>query len=158
MEEVKKQGVESLFVPYEIALALKELGFNEPCLLYIIYVQDEDAVTKIPYKPEIYIDGYTPKFKYDYNEECLMTELKDTLKYKVTLKIPTFSQAFRWFREKYNLLSEIGLRDREDLSTWKFEITIIGKYEMKHNSISYNTHEEAELACLIKLIEIVKNK
>jgi hypothetical protein len=31
MEEVKKQGVESLFVPYEIALALKELGFEEPC-------------------------------------------------------------------------------------------------------------------------------
>ena len=31
MEEVKKQGMESLFVPYEIALALKELGFDEPC-------------------------------------------------------------------------------------------------------------------------------
>jgi hypothetical protein len=78
--------------------------------------------------------------------EVLLTDLSMIL----------YQQAFRWFREKYNLLSEIGLRDREDLSTWKFEITIIGKYEMKHNSISYNTHEEAELACLTKLIEIVE--
>ena len=29
MEEVKKQGMESLFVPYEIALALKQLGFDK---------------------------------------------------------------------------------------------------------------------------------
>ena len=31
MEEVKKQGMESLFCPYELALELKELGFNEEC-------------------------------------------------------------------------------------------------------------------------------
>jgi hypothetical protein len=153
MEEVKKQGVESLFVPYEIALALKELGFDEPCLLYIIYVQDEDAVTKIPYKPEIYIDGYTPKFKYDYNEECLMTELKDTLKYKVTLKIPTFSQAFRWFREKYNMRVWVE---------WGSEYLCLSVIQynsgMKECINSYSNDEEAELACLIKLIEIVKKK
>lgn len=34
MEEVKKQGTESLFVPYKIALELKELGFDEPCFGY----------------------------------------------------------------------------------------------------------------------------
>lgn len=32
MEEVKKQEMESLFVPYKIALELKELGFNEGVL------------------------------------------------------------------------------------------------------------------------------
>ena len=32
MEEVKKQGMESLFCPYELALELKELGFNEGVL------------------------------------------------------------------------------------------------------------------------------
>jgi hypothetical protein len=122
-------------------------------LLYIIYVQDEDAVTKIPYKPEIYIDGHTPKFKYDYNEECLMTELKDTLKYKVTLKIPTFSQAFRWFREKYNMRVWVE---------WGSEYLCLSVIQynsgMKECINSYSNDEEAELACLIKLIEIVKNK
>ena len=147
------------FVPYEQALALKELGFDEPCLLYIIYVQDGDAVTKIPYKPEIYINGYTPKFKYDYNEECLMTELKDTLKYKVTLKIPTYSQAFRWFREKYDLRIWI----ESNYGVLKFEYVIATTNpnfidKQFNDLLSYRTHEEAELACLIKLIEIVKKK
>ena len=32
MEEVRKQGVESLFCPYEQALKLKELEFDEECL------------------------------------------------------------------------------------------------------------------------------
>ena len=32
MEEVKKQGMESLFCPYEQSLALKELRFEEPCM------------------------------------------------------------------------------------------------------------------------------
>jgi hypothetical protein len=40
MEEVKKQGMESLFVPYEIALALKELGFDEKCLGYYEYTKN----------------------------------------------------------------------------------------------------------------------
>jgi hypothetical protein len=122
------------FVPYEQALALKELGFNnENCFGF-----------------------YNNAEAIPYIKQDLTDELK--LIYTGDFEAPLYQQAFRWFREKYNLLSEIGLRDREDLSTWKFEITIIGKYEMKHNSISYNTHEEAELACLIKLIEIVKNK
>ena len=32
MEKVKKQGMESLFCPYDLALELKELGFNEGVL------------------------------------------------------------------------------------------------------------------------------
>ena len=39
MEEVKKQGTESLFVPYKIALELKKLGFGESCFGY--YTVDE---------------------------------------------------------------------------------------------------------------------
>ena len=121
------------FVPYEQALALKELGFDEQCFGAFI-------------GEKLKIFSFSNDLKGYVNDANLI------------IGAPTYQQAFRWFREKYNLLSEIGLRDREDLSTWKFEITIIGKYEMKHNSISYNTHEEAELACLIKLIKIVKNE
>ena len=60
----------------------------------------------------------------------------------------TFSQAFRWFREKY-----------------KFDLTIqhnkkyvaIVYSSVKNFSIDeYETYEEAELACLNKLIEIVE--
>jgi hypothetical protein len=127
------------FVPYAEALALKELGFDEPCFGRYYYKESYHMLNPNSGETELV---------FEFGQYIKQTE--------ITILAPTFSQAFRWFREKYNLLSEIGLRDREDLSTWKFEITIIGKYEMKHNSISYNTHEEAELACLIKLIEIVK--
>ena len=39
MEEVKKQGTESLFVHYKMAVELKKLGFGESCFGY--YTVDE---------------------------------------------------------------------------------------------------------------------
>ena len=56
------------FVPYEQALALKELGFDEPCF------------------------GY-----YDEGGN-LYTEMVEVL------KAPLYQQAFRFFREKHNVL------------------------------------------------------
>ena len=55
--------------------------------------------------------------------------------YKNGVLVPLYQQAFRWFREKYKL-SHIWIMD-EILDTGNF------------------TYEEAELACLEKLIEIV---
>jgi len=73
MEEVKKQGMESLFVLYEIALALKELGFDEPCL------------------------GYYDKTQTFHL--CSFQNMND----KGFVSAPLYQQAFRWFREKYDL-------------------------------------------------------
>jgi hypothetical protein len=76
---------------------------------------------------------------------------------------PTFSQAFRWFREKYSTHVEIHENTdwEEDNESWSF---VIFKYKLGDNdgmissTVDYNTYEEAELACLNKLIEIVKNE
>lgn len=69
-----------------------------------------------------------------------------------TISAPTFSQAFRWFREKHKLLSYI---DKCLIDTFRYNIDY-------NNSIiglsGHTTYEEAELACIIKLIEIVKNR
>jgi hypothetical protein len=59
-----------------------------------------------------------------------------------------YQQAFRWFREKYGLDNAV-LKDRfvietEDMLPYWF--------------YGFKTYEEAELTCLIKLIEIVKQK
>ena len=74
---------------------------------------------------------------------------------------PLYQQAFRWFRKKYELNQTIGVTVSErlfiyiveDISTKEtrqtFNPTLMGRYK---------TYEEAELACLKKLIEIVKNK
>ena len=121
------------FIPYEQALALKELGFDEPCFGYFT----------------------SPK-------ELIIQQPKDRNGTYVYFA-PTFSQAFRWFREKYSTHVEIHENTdwEEDNESWSF---VIFKYKLGDNdgmissTVDYNTYEEAELACLNKLIEIVKNE
>lgn len=74
----------------------------------------------------------------------------------VLVGTPTFSQAFKWFREKYNI---DGLVQIEPLNI-KYGYVV---YQRKINSFveskrDFSTYEEAELACLRKLIQLVKTK
>jgi hypothetical protein len=108
------------FIPYEQALALKELGFDEPC--FGLWNLNNG-------KHEVDIIGvceYSKEFKY---REVLA---------------PTFSQAFRWFREKY------GLRHFIEYDYGYYNAVIQPILVYSH----CDTHEEAELACLKKLIEL----
>ena len=134
------------FIPYEQALALKELGFDEPCFVKVWWLNSINSHTKEPYKPRITMNGQDIKFEYPTPEKHPSTEF-DILE----LQVPTYSQAFRWFREKYNLTSWVYNSDVD-----KFFYTILqnGRIIKAHDSVAI--YEEAELACLIKLIEIVK--
>jgi hypothetical protein len=130
--------MEREFVPYKIALALKELGFDESCFGF--YSQNNSLI--------YYQDSPND---YNYLEEAIQN-----------IYAPTFSQAFRWFREKYNLFCEIQI-DRTTDPKFCFDIfqyEHFGNY--KEIGIGewylYRTQEEAELECLKKLIEIVKEK
>lgn len=70
------------------------------------------------------------------------------------ISAPTFSQAFRWFREKYFIHHKIG----RDFDIWEYELYDF-KSGNKHIPTGFKTfkiYEEAELACLDKLIEIVE--
>ena len=85
---------------------------------------------------------------------------------------PTFSQAFRWFREKYGLIGYIQtsyithevVNNRNIPCTPRIKFTFgitntIGKSIFSSfKQGSFKTYEEAEIECLKKLIEIVKNK
>ena len=130
MEAVKKQGTESLFVPYKIALELKELGFDEPCF---------GSIDQIGY---IHVKGSksSPRGSMMYN----------------TIDCPTFSQAFRFFREKYMLSGEIYIFK----NIWNFDIEDISNSMQLCTSdiMCYDFYEEAELECLVKLIDIVKKQ
>jgi hypothetical protein len=122
------------FIPYEQALELKKLGFNEPCLFAF-----DNCST-----PMRCSDLRTSKQKFNgvnYNSSSYTSQ-------------PTFSQAFRWFREKYKLSGTA------QYFTGGFYCYTI--HDMKDTKKSnrlfteFETYEEAELACLKKLIEIVK--
>ena len=126
MAELKEQTIEKEFVPYKIALALKELGFNHLCFGWYNYellnLFGEDNL----------LDGYA-------GEENRPLA-------------PTFSQAFRFFREKYKLLSFVDID-----SSYRIYCDDI-KFDLDIDSIIFKTYEEAELECLVKLIEIVKEQ
>ena len=62
---------------------------------------------------------------------------------------PLYQQAFRWFREKYQASPTIHCMSEQG-NSWKYHIPNEG------GERDFNTYEEAELACLIKLIEICK--
>jgi hypothetical protein len=117
------------FINYEQALALKELGFDKKCFSCFIY-----EVSKLKWELNFIISN---------NERIGI------------LAAPTFSQAFRWFREKYELDYEIppGGKKGEYRAFVKSYI-----YGNNGNNPSIFSYEEAELECLKKLIEIVKNK
>jgi hypothetical protein len=80
------------------------------------------------------------------------------------ISAPTYSQCFRWFREK-DYYSEINVGCTQidgaigfSWRIWKPWIIEEWSPERPGEEWSYETYEEAESACLDKLIEICKNK
>jgi hypothetical protein len=134
--------MEAEFIPYEQALELKELGFNEPCIGFY---------------------NIKGTFVSDYN----VTKLQiDSLGLEKCCLAPLYQQAFKWFREEYNLRGFIGFRPNvKQFDCHIYDMSLSGKeYVKQRTTEEYNkepkvgTYEEAELECLRKLIEIVKNK
>jgi hypothetical protein len=119
------------FIPYEQALELKKLGFDETCLAW-------------HNSGRLFIDNYNAiNSKMDFDYCCAL---------------PLYQQAFRWFREKYGIMYTV----HNNIENWKNTFhgaysKINSNYESDYTD-DYDTYEEAELACLNKLIEIVKNK
>ena len=74
----------------------------------------------------------------------------------IVLDNPTFSQAFRFFREKYGLHYIICKNIQMDGYGYR-EVILIPYMEENENTI-FKTYEEAELACIRKLIEIAKEQ
>ena len=129
--------MEKEFVPYELALRLNELGFDEKCIMH----------------------WWKGKLSYYQMGDFSPTHTS----------APIYSQAFRWFREKYGLYSWIQLHNGYINDSFYSELPITfsimdrktgNKYyerDIPHNYL-YKTNEEAELECLKKLIEIVEQK
>ena len=94
------------------------------------------------------LDRYDPRFgKLSSDMETWTQEY-----YPETLMIPAplYQQAFRWFREKYML---VGVPTHQSYDIWN---TITGECFIEIYPL--NSYEEAELACLTKLIEIVEQQ
>jgi len=122
--------MEEHFVTYEQALALKELGFDKPCWCYFVN--------------DVFFDSMFPK-DYDYFEHM-------NKKMEYTLA-PLKSQVFKWFRENYKIQSLI---QEYLLNTYMY--TIDDGINSDISVVGFETYEEAESACIDKLIESIKEK
>jgi len=132
------------FVTYNQALALKELGFDEPCFVFWTN---------------------TPKYKGDNIQLCVTDGSHGYSPNSISFKqdflregevlAPTFSQAFRWFRDKHNLVFNFISYSIVKPGEYHWSITW---HDVAKVSGIVKTYEEAEQACLDKLIEICKNK
>ena len=140
------------FVPYKQALALKELGFDEHCFKMSEHKKVCDEQSK-------------PQGCQLHNLHCGYPDC--TIDKSITpVPLPTFSQAFRWFREKHNLRGFIGFRPNVKKFDYHiYDMSLSGMEYVKQRTMEefnkdpkVGTYEEAELGCLLKLIEIVKNK
>ena len=124
------------FIPAYQALELKFLGFNEDCFGYYHNVLGSDNIN-------LFIEA-TSKELYT---RITIPEYENTL-------APLYQQAFRWFREKYELLYTIEETLEDDEVWYEWDVKSTNGFEGGFET----TYEEAELACLKKLIEIVRNK
>ena len=115
------------FINYQEAKDLKELGFNEKCAAHYLGEERED----LELKWEIYRN-------LSINTSNL-------------IQAPTYGQAFRWFRKKYNMFHSIGYTN---ISVYH---TPVHKHHTTQMIQGCKSFEEAELETLKTFIEYAKN-
>lgn len=141
---IKIKIMKEQFVPYKIALKLKELGFDEECLAYY-YKHGNSKKEKLFYYPS--------QDEYDIDDHPYLEPNS-----KTNSDAPLWQQAFDWFRDKYNLVSEIFHNPEYEWKNWKYRFYWTTE-RLRLSNISdghYETYEEARLECLKKLIKIVE--
>jgi hypothetical protein len=130
--------MENEFASYEQSLAVKELGFDEPCFAFY---QEEYTIDK-----PVMVDD-DAQYRVSGFRTCRNSEMPAHY-----TSAPLKQQLFKWFRDKRGLNSYIR-HECPDVESY-YEVVID---EDVYDNV-YDTYEEAEDACIDKLIEIVKQK
>jgi hypothetical protein len=120
------------WIPYEVANELKQLGFDDKCIHH--YKKNmEGGHSTIPT-----FEMNTP-FGKNHNS------------FTSRVSAPTYSQAFRWFRDNGKVAEIFSQLLPSNKYKWGFKIQGV-----EGVTDGFFTYEEAELACLKKLIETIR--
>jgi hypothetical protein len=123
-----------LFVPYEVAVKLKEKGFDELCLAWYnskktLYAKQQDGMggyMSTMQNAEVKVEGY-----------CTA---------------PLYQQVFQWFRDRHKKFVSI----QYTTTTQKDFVITINKRDINDaRDEEYQTYEEAELAAIKYLINSI---
>lgn len=133
--------MKSQFVTYEIALALKELGFDEDCLAIYRDSFDDFGVTLI--SKGIEIKGTQSKTIYcSFNDTMICLA-------------PLWQQAIDWFNDKYGIFITLALVANG------YGFYIHKNYNTTNKGENYGFHptlHKAREEAILKAIELIKNK
>ena len=128
------------FATYEIALKLKELGFNEECLGY--YHVNE---------------GYTKGYAFCYSENTRTSDC--------SVLAPLWQQVIDWFREKYKLLIDSPKLDEWNAGKWSVKLESLDKKIILEEHVGqpywriyrgFDSYEKAREQAILKAIELCK--
>lgn len=158
------------FVPHNLAVRLKKLGFDEPCFTYwtegLFENRGKYSLQSImktmhlntPYKEEIY--GYDPRDYSRENKELIYfvgykSSLKDMFGDDV-LAAPLWQQAFDWMLKNHNLHYHISYNSGRNVYSYSI-------YQENDGSITGNdlydffNYGEARLETLMKMIQLIED-
>jgi hypothetical protein len=131
--------MENHFATYNQSLALKKLGFDEPCFAYYqksaVIGNDTILPIQIMDKASNFNDAEYSKMGVPF---C---------------SAPIKSQVFKWFRDEHKTQSLI---QEYDINNYMF--TIDDGINGDISVVGFIYYEEAESECIDKLIEIIKEK
>lgn len=154
------------FVTYEIALKLKELGFDEVCFGYYTLMKDWMISTDPKYNTDPHFIGpnwctedMKMRFMYvvnSFGDRTSVTKNSNFTKAIYNVAAPLWQQVIDWFREKHNMCIEITYEGglQKDTSLYSFQIW---SNQTSNKSDKMNYYKCREKA-ILKAIELCKEK
>ena len=146
INNLKRNKMEKHFCNYNQSLALKELGFNEPCFAYY---QKSAVIGNDTILPIQIMDKSSNFNDVDYSKIGVPF-----------WSAPLKSQVFEWARKEHKIHCSYGTTSdsREEVNGYCISNFIDGNRNYLHIDWEVGTYDEAESACIDKLIEIIKKK
>lgn len=142
---MKNNNYPSWLVPLDIAIELKEIGFNKKTMFYFF---SADTTFKFSISEEIPLDYILP---------IEDVELDNYNRKGFYASIPTWEQVFEWFREK-GLFHSICIVEDLIEEVKEFETEIRDNNADIICIIHRDTYEEAREALVKALIQTYKNE
>ena len=164
---MKNNSYPSWLVSLEIAKELKEIGFNEPCLVENVETHSEDYYF-INFEEEMCSDvSIMLEDVIFVKNQFLEDELGIYKHFVLKTAIPTWEQVFQWFREKkiygnVNQEWEYGRYNSPKRLNYFYVINDCRKKDINKTEAivngGFDNYEEAREELVIKLIQTYKSE
>lgn len=153
------------FVTYEIALKLKELGFDEPCFGYYTIMKNWMISTDPKYNTDPHFIGpnwctedMKMRFMYvvnSFGDRDSTVKNSEFTKAIHNIAVPLWQQCIDWFREKHNMYIEITYEGglQKDTSLYSFQIWSNQTSDKSDKMNYYKAREQAILKAIELTIE-----